>query len=359
MILDSDGDDPEEFRLVGGCLSLYHHHVRIPDCLQTITLHLIDLGGPENIFIAGLTFRGIDGSSTTAGYLSPKQMSIIIVGQLQGLSLAIDSRGIRAIKFHTSKSDRSSDVWVGNPHDCPKTERLAFSSGRVSAVDVGFDGCKITSLAAVQGLGAAQQTQGNLASAALWYPEVPPASATLQNLELADNRYFTNSKYYAPLVWAHFGGQRGESLRNLVSITFTVNKGIMKMTFGYNSLPDLTLGRHVLPLHEYWELPPAKFIINGPGGEFITGVDVSYSMTERQGYQYALECDFMRLRAVKVYTNYGRSRTFKARNADKSGWSVQRFRNTSENTRITGFYTRQRPDRAAGFTGLGVVLETV
>ena len=105
----------------------------------------------------------------------------------------------------------------------------------------------------------------------MWYPSIPEPI-----LNLHEHAFFDRSLHIEtckPLCWTHFGGCGGIYLRHLVQIRAYYYSGITRIQFLYNAdspTPVQNLGKRYVANHP----PPGKFDVDGPGGEFINGVDL-------------------------------------------------------------------------------------
>lgn len=111
----------------------------------------------------------------------------------------------------------------------------------------------------------------------MWYPTVPHLDMSLNEKSVPWlNRLL---KGYKPVIWTHFGGAGGKDLRSLTLIRVLFRKGqgmegiefCHGTPFGINQVKKL--GK------PYRERSDAflEFAVDGPGGEFINGVDLFYT----------------------------------------------------------------------------------
>lgn len=124
-----------------------------------------------------------------------------------------------------------------------------------------------------------------LRSKALWYPRIPPANLCL-NLRWQDFAYGDcGHGDYFPLLWQKFGGEKGRDLRRLTSIEASVEEDcLQQITFHYGQESDEASGE---PSSVKFGCPQpifldfgktVRFLIDGPGGEMISGIDLLSNM---------------------------------------------------------------------------------
>ncbi|VUC35451.1 unnamed protein product [Clonostachys rosea] len=177
------------------------------------------------------------------------------------LVINFGSRGIRAIRFVGSNGAISQ--WLGDPNECPQTERLVFNNV-VDAIEAGFDGCKLVSLRALE----PTRPSSNFRTSTYWYPHVPPPSLFLNEQIFPQKKRYINE--YKPLFWIHFGA--GERLRSLTGMRVTYSVSIEKIEFLFESFESLALGRHEPdPYAQYLD-----FAIDGSHGEIINCIEIFY-----------------------------------------------------------------------------------
>lgn len=113
-----------------------------------------------------------------------------------------------------------------------------------------------------------------LRTTALWYPDIPP-----QDLHLHES-YFAGKDVplseYHPLVRVMFGGPQGAYLKYLTKISVTVcNAVIVGIDFDYERegcpVNCLRACRSTMSADDSVKI---TFLIDGPGGEMLTGMQV-------------------------------------------------------------------------------------
>jgi hypothetical protein len=113
-----------------------------------------------------------------------------------------------------------------------------------------------------------------LRTTALWYPDIPPENLYLYESSFA-GRDVPLSEYH-PLVRVMFGGPRGAYLKYLTKISVTVsNAMIVGIDFDYESkgspVDCLRACRSTMSADDSVKI---TFLIDGPGGEILTGMQV-------------------------------------------------------------------------------------
>jgi hypothetical protein len=104
------------------------------------------------------------------------------------------------------------------------------------------------------------------------------------NQSFISSRPPDDTAYYQPMVWTHFGGRGGDLLSHLTRIEGIVISNTPERLFqikfhygggGTDSRRVETIGGHCRPGYTYITRT-VNFAIDGPGGEFITGIDLLY-----------------------------------------------------------------------------------
>ncbi|EFY97487.2 F-box domain-containing protein [Metarhizium robertsii ARSEF 23] len=254
-----------------GCRLFHELQTSLPSHLDQIAFSVIQLGDLE--YIAGMRLIPKSGQEIQLGYRTEGNELVLKVPFLQGFNLAVGSRGIQGIQCVLE--GRPTSPWVGCTHEAPKTKRLAVS-GPIAAIKAGFDslkGLKMVSLAVAECIPKNDTTKRHsLRDSAFWYPRIPG-----NNLHLNDD-YFTarptSTARYQPLCWTMFGGPRGSHLRSLTGMSVTSLGTLRGIEFHFNAenVPAASrrLGRY--KPSEYAKV--MHFDIDGPGGEFITAIEI-------------------------------------------------------------------------------------
>ncbi|TDZ14321.1 hypothetical protein Cob_v012750 [Colletotrichum orbiculare MAFF 240422] len=294
-----------------------------------------------------LDFRWVDtGEVRQVGYWGEVERAIE-VSSIFGFNAAVGSRGIQALQCVAK--DGGIQHWLGGPEGSPKTRRLG-TKGRVTDLEVGFDGCKIVHLAVYRQLFPPAEQENRLRNSGLWYPEIPASTLCLNEDSFLPRDHYMDG--YKPLFWTSFGGPGGIYLRNLTELSVTWGGGgIRRIDFVHNTSVPREHGTFGCQPPEDWA-KNIKFSIDGPGGEFIDTIDVFQHYPE-EGYPWMLEEGI--LVALKVFTNRDRSCLFSL-HAQPPGSQVRRIA-VAQGTVITGFYGCQRSHDGSGVTALGVISE--
>jgi hypothetical protein len=116
------------------------------------------------------------------------------------------------------------------------------------------------------------QCLSSLRNTALWYPSVPGPNIRLNEASFTNPRSYTEG--FEPLAWVRFGGPSGDYLNHLTRINFgRLQNRLNFIAFHYDIAIDgeeekrYQLGRGLVTSAQ-------DFLIDGPYGERITGVEV-------------------------------------------------------------------------------------
>lgn len=127
-------------------------------------------------------------------------------------------------------------------------------------------------------------TNGNLRELARWWPEVPSTHLCLnEGTFLKETTYMQSIE---PLVWVRFGGHGGRNLSHPSEIRGCGQRKLFRLDFVYEleaGLKSVVLGRtKAIPgtKRAQADIVTKKFFIDGPGGEFISKVDLLYDFEE-------------------------------------------------------------------------------
>ncbi|PGH21382.1 hypothetical protein AJ80_03299 [Polytolypa hystricis UAMH7299] len=187
---------------------------------------------------------------------------------LGGFILAVWPKGIHGLRIVTASE--SLTPWIGSHDQCPKSRRLV-TDGPLTALEAGFDGFKIVSLAVGEEstFRSLSNDHGSLRNRALWFPEIPSPDLCLgETCVTGQNPTVTECQ---PLCWVCFGGPGGNYLRSLEGITIPSRGQLEWIQFHYPP-PDLNavnLSRgRPNPAGVSW------FAIDGEGGEIIESVEI-------------------------------------------------------------------------------------
>ncbi|KAI1310075.1 hypothetical protein F5Y03DRAFT_403682 [Xylaria venustula] len=250
------------------CRLSRRHCPTIPNNLRRFSISCIQIGGVG--YVSGIKFTTATGSIVQLGYWATTEYSIHLT-ELWGFILAVGTRGIQAVKCLTS-SDTTS-CWLGYPDSAPKTRRLAIFDTPLDSLVVGFDAFKIVSLGTTKTPRQIPKDD-SLRTFGSWYPDVPGPTLSLNDSSFI--RPDIVSKGYRPLLWTIFGGPGGRYLSHLIRISVTIECGLRRIEFTY----DIDVPAEY---RNFGRFEPASsssvvvdFVIDGPGGEIINGIEIEY-----------------------------------------------------------------------------------
>ncbi|KAI3534381.1 F-box domain-containing protein [Colletotrichum filicis] len=278
---------PHHSHLDKGCLLRETYRLTIPEDLSMVSIWYIPVG--EILYIAGLKFTTAAGDVRHIGYRTTAEQSVEI-SDISGFKLAVGERGVQALQCINQNFDTSH--WLGSPETSLKT--LRFNVGeRINYLDIGFDGCKIVSLAIFphsSSIARLAQDDNRLRNMGMWYPEVPGPDLCLNETSFAPREHYLDG--FKPLFWTSFGGPGGAHLRTLNNIRVVLGRaGIYRMDFTYN-VPELdrTFGCQ-MPGDLTKEI---IFEIDGAGGELINAVEIlQENVDPEDAYTWMVEEGFI------------------------------------------------------------------
>ncbi|KAI9738737.1 MAG: hypothetical protein M1834_008242 [Cirrosporium novae-zelandiae] len=361
-----------------GCRALWTRTIAIPNKIIGVLVSFVEFNSAQ--YISGLRFQQHNGPDICLGYtVSKNECSVDMDGlfhhrkwcAISGFHLATGPRGIQAISLLTSRGEMSK--WIGNAKGVP-IMRLVAKHSSDKALKAGFDALKMVSLGisnnrsvdenkmimagALKTRRAQAQAKPFLRDAAQWFPDIPYKNVCLNETFFSEPP--RSPLRYQPLTMVVYGGPQGIHLSKLIGITVSIRDShkLYGIDFIYNVEVDgqkiHTLGCHA-PVSDMDGLltessgRPARqeihFLIDGPDGEIITGVDI----LQRRYRNYS-----------EIYTNRDRIGTFPP--GLEGHPEIQKdlpilFVQVPESTTITGFYA---PLRAYGIIRqLGVISERI
>ncbi|KAF2970831.1 hypothetical protein GQX73_g2783 [Xylaria multiplex] len=245
-----------------GCRLFHEQHAIIPpNRLSHIAFSVIQLG--ETIYIAGIRLILSQGQAIQLGYRAENEL-IVSTTRLTGFNLAVGSRGIQGVQCVFDNQPLLQ--WAGCPEDAPRTRRLTLS-GPIMAMKVGFDGCKVVSLAVAESIPPPECT--SLRDSAFWYPRAPPAGLHLNDVHFTAKD--TATTRYQPLCWTMFGGRGGVYLRSLVGLSVTCFGTVRNIEFHYDS-EEVPVECRKVGRCRTEGINVIHFPIDGPDGEVIDSV---------------------------------------------------------------------------------------
>ncbi|KAL9127866.1 MAG: hypothetical protein Q9217_003331 [Psora testacea] len=313
-----------------GCRPIDTIMVAVPDRLVRIGITTISLGALD--YVTGIRLLAEGGHDACAGYQTDSDEILYPLRGLRGFKLAVGPGGIRALQVIDHNG--CSSPWIGRAAGFPVSERL-ISSESLEALRVTVDGFKITSLAIP--FEQASQLQVSklsmpLRRAALWYPSVPSKELFLNEGSFTDQNPFRTG--YRPLIWIHFGGQRGRYLEHIVGLSAEYLHRLHSLEFIYNDhlRKESVTGKLGCGDTDHLSSCP-MFTIDGAAGERIEVIEVGiHQNKDDRAY------DFLKygiLKSIKITTTQGR--IFEVGKPCDS--TYLRTLNVVEGTTITGLYT--------------------
>ncbi|KAI1177338.1 hypothetical protein F4777DRAFT_577144 [Nemania sp. FL0916] len=116
-----------------------------PTNIEAIHVSLIEFFGMK--FISGLVFETQDGQDIEIGYITTgSEEPILVEGILEGLHVAVDDCGFRAISPYTGQHMQSEYLdWVGNRDNLP-IQVLRCTDGAIQRIRATFDGFRLQGL---------------------------------------------------------------------------------------------------------------------------------------------------------------------------------------------------------------------
>ncbi|TKW48683.1 hypothetical protein CTA1_11015 [Colletotrichum tanaceti] len=269
-----------------GCRLFHKHRIAIVDDLTRLSVSCIQVGDTK--YVAGLKLATAAGNTRRqVGYWSTREQSVEI-SEIRGFRAAVGSRGVQALQCITGASD--TQHWIGSPEGSPKTQRLGVD-GRVTELEVGFDGCKMVSLAVCRQLSLPEQAdrdheKDRLRNSGFWYPDIPGPALCLNEESFAPRDHYLSG--YKPLFWTTFGGPGGVHLRNLTGLTaIWGGGGLRRVDFAYDVPVPSEHRTFGCQKPGEWT-KTIEFAIDGPGGELIDTIEV-FRRYPDAGYPWLVE----------------------------------------------------------------------
>ncbi|KAL0783437.1 hypothetical protein CaCOL14_001343 [Colletotrichum acutatum] len=299
---------PHHSHLDKGCLLRETYRLTIPEDLSMVSIWSIPIG--EILYIAGLKFATATGDVRQIGYRTTTEQSVEI-SDIRGFKLAVGERGIQALQCIDQNSDTSH--WLGNPEMSLKTLRLNADE-RINDLDIGFDGCKIVSLALSpqsSSIVRLAQDENRLRNMGMWYPEIPGPDLCLNEVSFAPREHYLDG--FKPLFWTSFGGPGGAHLRRLNNFRVVLSPaGIRRIDFTYDTLELNRAFGCQMPGDLTKEI---DFAIDGAGGELISAVDIfQENVNPEDAYTWMVEEGFIAAFKVSRRCSPARCPKLSARN---------------------------------------------
>ncbi|KAK2799479.1 hypothetical protein FQN50_008451 [Emmonsiellopsis sp. PD_5] len=330
----------------------YSRLVHLSSGFEGAYISTIEVGRRK--WVSGIRFELLNGDSCGLGYVLKGQETYIeIPGEryYQGFHLATSERGVHGIALVGSSGKVSP--WAGSHEGLPRMRLLAGNLFGESVLG-NFDGFKLLNL----GLPArSRERHSSFRDDTSWFPEIPP-----ERMILNENSFFRAEPAYEPdyggtFSFCNFGGPYGSYLKNITSISVWTTPrrrpwlervATIAFEIHYNILVDgSTTCRFGTDPPLPWDSAGIKhgkprkrtFYINGPGGEYITAVDVPMPSGFWDGQGFGL------------YTNFGRSMAFPISPECRRIRDTDAVLEVRGGMRITGIYAKvQDGTMFPGFT---------
>ncbi|KAK4238745.1 hypothetical protein C8A03DRAFT_33205 [Achaetomium macrosporum] len=332
-----------------GCRRFNSQKLRIAGHISQMSASTVRLGSSE--YIVGISLTTAGGEVVRLGYSNASERPVQLAG-LAVLRLAVGLHGIHGLQCIDAQTSEPS-IWLGDPNDAPKTER-AIGKTQVTALEVGFDGFKMVSIAVSQQPHTTEAPEHDtLRHSALWYPDIPPPT-----LSLNEDCFIPLPSYtwgFRPLFWTRFGGPHGSYLQNLIKVTISFAGGVRPIDFSFNTEVPADYRSFGRDGTEYGEL--IEFPIDGPGGEVIDRVKICEEYPRAYGYTAGWWHEEGKLKWLKLYTNRGRTCELGTRSTLPSKQWVFRDISAAPKSAITGFFGAQCRNLSLPITVLGVMTE--
>ncbi|KFA76645.1 hypothetical protein S40288_05956 [Stachybotrys chartarum IBT 40288] len=254
-----------------GSRAIYERTLLLPPRTVAVFGSLFDLFGRR--YISGIRVLDDSGKSFSLGYRHTAQEKLLSQGQgplrIAGFCIAHDQKGVRGLAV-ISDAGVMSD-WLGDYEGIPKRRLVLGAEGSdlIECLKGGFD---LVSL----GVGSVCEAEKkpvtplSFRDTTLWYPEIPYPNFSF--LGVSENLHLSDQNQELPLCFNVFGGDNGERIENLSTISFeTKEVGAMI----YEIVGFHTNMSHVarLVIQGVQGKRRHDLEIDGPGGERITGLD--------------------------------------------------------------------------------------
>ncbi|KAL9100090.1 MAG: hypothetical protein Q9163_004498 [Psora crenata] len=313
--------------------------VSIPIPLRQIAVSTTSIANAT--YVTGVRFVSNKGMEVRLGYTAEgNQSSLDTANQfvdalgVQGLILAVGTRGIQALQFMTCAEQLSQ--WFGRPDGLPRTRRLVTSEC-IATLEAGFDGFKMVSLAIVETtyprLPVSADEAESLRETALWFPEIPERHLYLNETSFTGIK--TPLSEFRPLCYILLGAPGVNDLQNLtkVSVVFQ-HYCIIAIEFHYDTGNIKRLGpRRQQPNAD----ETSSMLINGAQGECIKMIEVGLDPDTEDGEDVPSFWKHGRLESFKIITNRGRREHFRAKCLRGQSYSLKPME-IVPGTTLTGLY---------------------
>ncbi|KAH8734095.1 hypothetical protein BGZ61DRAFT_529297 [Ilyonectria robusta] len=302
-----------------GSIAMYGRMMELECPISRIQVSSVRLSAKA--YVSGLRITQENGDETQLGYHHPRQEvdatwddTLKPPGPLVGFDAALDSRGVRGIRF---LSAQAMSCWIGDHEALIQTKVTCENSNSdstqfIQGIKGGFDALKLVYLSIrgpregieqpttprKEGCNRIIPNDGSM----LWYPQLPDPRLLLPSVANRNTRIYP----HFPNSLCLFGGTDGQFLPYLAGISVWVNDrsdlrcgyfSISAIVFHFSKPVDGTnsmlLGQ--IPQSRIEGTQRHKFTLDSMNGERINGVDATYA-----GYGNMIV-------AITFYTNYGRT----------------------------------------------------
>ncbi|KAI9150387.1 hypothetical protein HJFPF1_10153 [Paramyrothecium foliicola] len=251
----------------------------------------------DRSYVSGFRWIQHDGEVLRLGYNQAKREAKILWPEdtpraisVSEIEVALDTRGIRALRFLTSGGRFSN--WVGDHEGNLKTRLIASNAddqlpGIIKTLKAGFDALKLVSLS-ISVDGAQENvnfdSEGN-ERPRVWHPHLPARSIGSLG---ADSRLIAYRNVLTPFSACLFGGEDGKLLPYLTHLTLWTaesphdalweNKYPWGLVFHYDHPDDnfMTNVLGIVPSPGRSRVQEHNFKISSAEGERIIRIDVHY-----------------------------------------------------------------------------------
>ncbi|KAH6624073.1 hypothetical protein B0J18DRAFT_427196 [Chaetomium sp. MPI-SDFR-AT-0129] len=266
--------DPEDFSPleIGGRL-LRSERVGIPERVASVDVSTTRLANSG--YIAGLSLTLVSGAVIRVGRGDFAQGSVRLREGLMGFHVAVGLNGIHGLRCVDGGQEEEVSAWLGFAEDVPQTTRLTLG-WPVAALEIGFDGFKIVSIAVAPGPTTSSpdpSPKADIRHAGVWYPTLPPPTVSLHDTFFP--AALTSTRGLHPLFWTSFGGPGGIYLRHLNKITICWY-GLSRIEFSFDPAADVPDESRVFGRIEdrRWT-KKIELEIDGSGGEVVDRIEVA------------------------------------------------------------------------------------
>ncbi|KAI1079606.1 hypothetical protein F5B20DRAFT_542924 [Whalleya microplaca] len=270
-------------------------------------------------YISGLRIIPPEGSegvdeSPRAGYINISNEHELVIGSddyIELLEVAMTTSGLTGFRLHMTDSQSSRySVSTGDMKLTDSASGIARLTPRIHTRCIGFhiglDACKVISITLLE---RQMETRSPVITddtnstyflgpklAELWNPNCPSAYPVWHSLP-------SSPVYFNQCLDMDFGGPDGRLLRSLVRVVAFMGPYpyvFVGMSFLYDDGSERFYGRRTFSTARAENLRAIQqsFPVDGPAGELMTSVQISYSEK------------WYTVQAIKITTNLGRTKNF-------------------------------------------------